>query len=231
MINSRGAVSIIIPVLNETGIINEEIRHLLEMRSSLMREIIVVDGDSHGNTIKTITNKDVTTAISEQGRARQMNLGAARASGEVLLFLHVDTLLPGDAFARVIAALADDRSVAGAFELGVASEKRVFRITEKYVALRTRVTRVPFGDQAIFIRKDYFERIGGYKEVPLMEDVELMKRIKKRGDGIVIIPERVMTSARRWGKNGILFCTLRNWALQLSYALGVPPERLARWYK
>jgi rSAM/selenodomain-associated transferase 2 len=160
-----------------------------------------------------------------------MNCGAVLASGEVLLFLHADTLLPDDSLARVKAAMADDRYVAGAFDLGIHTERRIFRVTEKYVALRTRLTRVPFGDQAIFVRKDYFNSIGGYKDIPLMEDVELMRRIRKRGDKICIIPEKVMTSARRWEREGILYCTLRNWALQLSYALGVPPERLVKYYK
>jgi rSAM/selenodomain-associated transferase 2 len=173
----------------------------------------------------------VKTALSEKSRARQMNCGAALASGEILLFLHADTLLPRDGLARTKAAMADGRYAAGAFDLGIRTERRIFRITEKYVALRTRLTRVPFGDQAIFVRKNYFDSIGGYKDIPLMEDVELMRRIRKRGDKIFIIPEQVMTSARRWEKEGVLYCTLRNWALQLSYALGVSPERLARWYK
>ncbi len=100
-----------------------------------------------------------------------------------------------------------------------------------YVFLRTRLTRVPFGDQAIFIRKEYFERIHGYHDIPIMEDVELMRRIKKRGGRIVIIPKKVMTSPRRYEQEGILYCTLRNWMVQLLYALGASPERLVKWYQ
>jgi len=229
--NSTPAISIILPVLNEAGRINEVITHLRGLRFDAAREIVVVDGDPRGGTIAAIRDSGVITSIAEKGRARQMDRGAALASGNVLLFLHADTFLPADALVRVKATMDDDRYVAGAFDLGIHTERRIFRITEQYVAFRTRLTRVPFGDQAIFIRKNYFNGIGGYKDIPLMEDVELMRRIRKRGDKIFIIPEQAMTSARRWEKEGILYCTLRNWALRLSYALGVPPERLAKWYK
>lgn len=231
MTNSTSAISTILPVLKESERINEVIAHLRELRSEAGMEIIVVDGDPQGGTIKTIRDREVITAISEKGRACQMNYGTTLATGAILLFLHVDTLLPVDALIRIKAAMNDSRYVAGAFDLGIDTEQRIFRITEKYVALRTRLTRVPFGDQAIFIRKNYFDKIGGYKNIPLMEDVEIMRRIRKQGDKIFIIPEKVMTSARRWEKEGILYCAFRNWALQLSYALGVPPERLVKWYK
>ena len=229
--NNASVISIILPVLNEVARINQAISRLRGLRPGPAIEIIVVDGDPRGGTVKAIRDRQVKTTISEEGRARQMNRGASLASGNILLFLHVDTFLPADALVRVKKAMADGRQVAGAFDLGIRTERRIFRITEKYAALRTRLTRVPFGDQAIFIRKDYFNSIGGYKDIPLMEDVELMRRIRKAGDAIFIIPEQVMTSARRWEKEGILYCTLRNWALQLSYVLGVPPERLAKWYK
>jgi rSAM/selenodomain-associated transferase 2 len=230
-LNSTPAISIIVPVLNEAERINELISHLRGLRFDAARELIVVDGDPRGGTITAIRDSGVITSIADKGRARQMNHGASFASGDVLLFLHADTFLPDDALVRVKAALDDDHYIAGAFDLGIRTQRRIFRITEQYVALRTRVTRVPFGDQAIFIRKDYFNSIGGYKDTPLMEDVELMRRIRKRGDKIFIVPERAVTSARRWEQEGILYVTLRNWALQVSYALGVPAERIAKWYK
>jgi rSAM/selenodomain-associated transferase 2 len=229
--NNASVISIILPVLNEIARINQAIARLRGLRPGAAIEIIVVDGDPRGGTVKAIRDRQVKIAISEEGRARQMNRGASLSSGNVLLFLHADTFLPADALVRIKEAMADGRQVAGAFDLGIRTKRRIFRITEKYAALRTRLTRIPFGDQAIFIRKDYFNSIGGYKDIPLMEDVELMSRIKKAGDAIFIIHEQVMTSARRWEKEGILYCTLRNWALQLSYVLGVPPERLAKWYK
>lgn len=224
-------ISVIIPVLNEARNINVVIAHLRSQAAVDAVEIVVVDGSTAGSTIKAISHPGIITAIAEKGRACQMNCGATRATGDILLFLHADTLLPPNAFARIRTCMEDVRHAGGAFDLGIDSEQRVFRITERYVAFRSRLTRIPFGDQAIFIRRDYFERIGGYRDIPIMEDVDLMRRIRQRGDAICIIPETVMTSARRWEKDGIIFGTLRNWMLQALYCLGVSPERLARFYR
>ncbi len=224
-------LSIIIPVLHEAGNINDHLDHLHSLDPSGYTEIIVVDGDAEGGTIKMVRDEKVVTAISDPGRAIQMNRGAARASGDILLFLHADTLLPPDAFEKIRRYMSDSRFVAGAFDLGIGTGRRLLRITEHYVALRTRLTNIPFGDQAVFIRKEYFEKIGGFKPIPIMEDVEIMARIRKRGDRICIIPEKVTTSARRWEKEGVLFSTFRNWTLQILYLVGVPPERLAKFYR
>jgi rSAM/selenodomain-associated transferase 2 len=228
---SRQVISVILPVLNETDGINEVINHIRSIDHGEEVEIIIVDGDPWGGTIRAVRDAGAITVISPRGRGRQMNCGAARASGDILLFLHADTLLPRHAFTRIAEVLSDHRFVAGSFDLGLITSRRVFRITEKYVFLRTRLTRLPFGDQAIFIRRDYFKKIGRYQEIPLMEDVELMSRIKKQRGRICVIPEKVMTSVRRWEEEGILYCTFRNWSLQLLYAAGVPPERLVRWYR
>ncbi len=224
-------ISVILPVLNETVRINGMISHVRSLGAEEWIEIIVVDGDPQGTTICAISDGAVRKIISEKGRSRQMNCGAALAAGNILLFLHADTNLPPNAFALILAAMNDSRFVAGGFDLGIATDRRIFRITEKYVFLRTRLTRAPFGDQAIFIRKDYFNRMGGYREIPIMEDVELMKRIRKRGDRICIIPVKVQTSPRRYEQEGIVYGTLRNWMLQILYALGVPADRLVRWYR
>ena len=225
------AVSLIIPVLNEAENISEIIQHIRELDADSAVEIIVVDGDPEGSTINTIKDEGVRTVLSEKGRARQMNRGAALATSDILLFLHADTFLPSNAFALIQAAMNDKSFVGGAFDLGFNTRRRIFKITEIYVFLRTRLTKMPFGDQAIFIRHHHFEQLGGYRDIPIMEDVELMKCIKKRGDRIQIIPEKVRTSARRYEQEGIVHTTIRNWMLQLQYALGVSPERLVRWYK
>jgi rSAM/selenodomain-associated transferase 2 len=231
MVNTRALISIILPVLHEAGNINTVITHLRDLQQNSPLEIIVVDGDPAGSTLQAIRDDGIVRVLSEPGRARQMNRGASRAQGEALLFLHADTLLPRQALTRIAVALADTRFVAGAFDLGFDTKRIIFRLTEKYVALRTRLTMIPFGDQAIFVRRAYFEKIGGYAEIPLMEDVELMSRIRKRGDRICIIPEKVLTSLRRYEREGILYCTFRNWALQLCYRAGVSPEKLVKWYR
>ncbi len=224
-------ISIILPVLHEADGINKIVTHIRTIDEDGAAEIIVVDGDPMGSTINAIQDPGIITAIAEKGRARQMNHGATLAAGEILLFLHADTFVPAHSLERVATVLRNPRFVAGAFDLGIYSERRIFKITEMYVFLRTRVTRVPFGDQAIFVRKEYFQKISGYRDIPLMEDIELMARIKRRGDRIVIIPEKVMTSARRWEREGLLFSTFRNWALQILYIFGVSPEHLLKWYK
>jgi rSAM/selenodomain-associated transferase 2 len=231
MMDRLPMISLIIPVLNEAENINEIIQHIRALASEGFTEIIVVDGDPRGSTINSIKDGDVRTAISLKGRAHQMNRGAAMATGAILLFLHADTYLPSNAFTLIQAAMNDKDVVGGAFDLGFTDQRSIFRITEMYVFLRTRLTKIPFGDQSIFIRHNYFNMIGGYSDLPLMEDVDLMKRIRKRGDRLYIISEKVHTSARRYEREGIACATIRNWMLQLLYALGVSPERLIRWYR
>jgi rSAM/selenodomain-associated transferase 2 len=230
-IKFKYSFSVIIPVLHEAGVINTLIEHLYAQRCSEDCEIIVVDGDPARETINTIIHKDVNVLVSEPGRGRQMNAGAAAARGDILIFLHADTCLPVDALNLIRQALENRQYVAGAFDLGIRSQKLIFKIIARAASLRSRFTRMPYGDQVIFIRKDYFKSIGGFRNIPLMEDVELIKRIKKRGDKIRILPDRVLTSPRRWESEGIISCTLRNWMLIILYLIGVSPEKLAHLYR
>ncbi len=224
-------ISVIIPVLHEAGRINNVIAHLRGLPSPVPVEIIIVDGAAEEDTISAVSYSDVITASARAGRARQMNAGAKKAAHEVLLFLHADTQLPHQAFPLIIETMKGGRWAAGAFDLGIDTQRRIFRVTEAYVALRTRITRIPFGDQGIFIRRSFFERLGGYRDIPLMEDMDLMGRVKKTGGRVRIIPEKVRTSARRWEREGVLYSTVRNMMLQLLYAFGVPPERLKKYYR
>ncbi|HET7319327.1 MAG TPA: glycosyltransferase family 2 protein, partial [Nitrospirota bacterium] len=166
MDNTAPAISIVIPVLNEAAGINETIANLRRSAASGESEIIVVDGDPSGSTVYAVEDDSVRRIISARGRATQMNRGAEAASGDILLFLHADTRLPGNALPLIRESMADERFVAGAFDLGFDTKRSIFRVTESYVFLRTRLTRVPFGDQAIFFRRDYFHDLGGYREVP-----------------------------------------------------------------
>ncbi len=223
--------SVIIPVLNEEGVINDAIARIRDIDGSSGAEIIVVDGGNDCRTIGAIISEGVAKVPSPCGRGRQMNEGARHATGGILLFLHADTELPLNALPLIENAMRDGRYEAGAFDLTIKSPRPVFRMIEFSASLRSRITRIPFGDQAIFIRRDYFEKIGGYQDIPVMEDVEIMKRIRKKGDRIIILRSRVATSSRRWEKEGIVRCTLRNWLLQVLYPLGVPARTLARLYK
>jgi rSAM/selenodomain-associated transferase 2 len=223
-------ISVIIPVLHEEENINPLLGMIRERDGSHDIEIIVSDGDEGGSTISRITDEGVIRIISEKGRAVQMNRGAEAASGDVLLFLHADTVLPRAAFDAISAAVKNEGAMAGAFGLSFDSRSPILRFIAFMAGTRSRITRVPFGDQAIFITKDCFRLLGGYREIPIMEDVEIMKRIRKSGWKIHLSGKRVISSARKWREEGIFFTTLRNWVLQLLYFLGVKPERLVRYY-
>ena len=225
------SVSVIIPVLGETQQLDSLIDHLLQTADGQPVEMIVVDGSPDGASIKAVSREGVTLLAAPTGRARQMNAGAAAARGAHLLFLHADTLLPPGAFRRIEETLSEGNCVAGAFDLRYNSERLSMRLIARVACLRSRLTRIPYGDQAQFFRRDCFEKLCGFADIPLMEDVEIMRRIKNRGDRISILPEAVVTSARRHEKEGVLYCTLRNWTIITLYFLGMSPERLVRFYK
>ena len=222
--------SIIIPVLNEGDRINALIEHTHHQGFELPYEVIVVDGDLQGGTVKAIGSEEVVTIITEKGRGRQMNAGAAVARGDILIFLHADTMLPDGALKKISRVLDRQDCVGGAFDLKIDSDSLFLRYISVRASLRSRWNRIPYGDQAIFLRKKYFDRIGGFKDIPLMEDVELMRRIKKDGRKINILPDKVTTSARRWQRDGALYTTVRNRVLVALFRLGVSPGRLAKYY-
>jgi rSAM/selenodomain-associated transferase 2 len=222
--------SIIIPVLNEEEQINSLIEHLRPGNSEDQYEIIVVDGDPQGSSVKAIRDKAVISIVSKKGRGRQLNAGAAAAGGEILIFLHADTRLPPAALTKIDQVLEHDEYVGGAFDLGIDSNRLLLKYIAARARFRSRLNRIPYGDQAIFIRKSYFEKIGRFKEIPLMEDVDLMRRIKKDKRKIRILKDRVSTSPRRWEEKGILRTTITNQVLLALYYLGVSPEKLAQYY-
>jgi rSAM/selenodomain-associated transferase 2 len=228
--SNRYDFSIIIPVLNEVGQINLLIEHLRKQNLESSYEIIVVDGDPQGSTVGTIQDKDVTTITTGKGRGRQMNAGATASRGEILVFLHADTTLPENALKKINRAMQDRDYVGGAFDLKIDSDRLFLKYISTRASLRSRWNRIPYGDQAIFVRKKYFDQLGGYKEIPLMEDVDLMRRIKKDGQKIFILPDKVTTSARRWESDGVLYTTMRNQILVRLFYLGISPHRLAKYY-
>lgn len=223
--------SVVIPVFHEEYVINSVISDVKSRARGEAFEIIVVDGDGLGGTVGCIEDDGVITVISEAGRGKQMNAGAAVASGEVLLFLHADTRLGAGAFSSMWESIGDGEFVGGAFELGFDSSRFVYRTIAYWGNLRNRLMKTPFGDQGIFIRKDYFEKIGGYRDIALMEDVDLMRRIKRAGGKIRILPERISTSVRRFEKIGPLRGMLRNGAILTMYYIGVGPDKLAKFYR
>lgn len=224
-------LSIIVPVLNEQGQINSLIEHINGQDYDGDFEIIIVDGDPQCGTIKAIRDNSVICITSSKGRARQMNAGAAIARGAVLIFLHADTKLPEGALQKISQVLGNPKYIGGAFDLGIDSDRLILKYIAVRASFRSRLNRIPYGDQAIFIRKNYFDKIGGFRDIPLMEDVDLMRRIKKDGKKIHILRDKVITSARRWENEGAVYTTLRNQIIVFLYYLGVSPHKLAKLYK
>lgn len=222
--------SIIIPVLNEKDRINDIIENINKLTNMNESEIIIVDGDKTRSTINTIIDKNVVAVVSEKGRGKQMNAGANIAKGQILLFLHADTALPENAFKDIEEILKNGDYDAGAFNLSFNSKKLIYSVFSFLASIRSRLTRIPYGDQAIFIKKNIFEKIGGYKEIPLMEDVELMEELKRTKSKIHILKSKVKTSTRRWERNGIFNTTLKNIMISIFYILGVSPDKLVKIY-
>ena len=210
--------------------INEVLDSIKSSSADIQYEAIVVDGDSSGDTIAHISDPNVITLTAPRGRARQMNAGADRACGDILLFLHADTLLPQKAFPKIITALSNSSFIGGAFDLKIQNRRWIFRAIAWAASWKHRLTRVPYGDQAIFMLRRYFENIGGYAGIPLMEDVELMRRVKRQGGRIIILPEAVTTSSRKWETDGVFYTITRNWIIQILYLFGMPAERLVKYY-
>jgi len=222
--------SIIIPVLNESAIINTCLSSLARLEAKGPVELIVVDGSPTQDTLRAITDTTVKKYASPQGRGRQMNEGAAHATGDILVFVHADTLLPINALSLIQTALEHTQYVGGAFSHQFQVQTPYFKMLSALATLRSQITQAPYGDQVHFLRKTSFDAIGGYKDIPLMEDVELMRRIKKKKWKIVILPDHIITSARRWEQEGYVYTSIRDTAIIFLHWCGVPAEKFVRFY-
>lgn len=225
---SASKISIIIPVYKE----QERISRCIQNARSACGpdvEIIVVDGSPDGSTVNGIYDDTVVTLKSLPGRGTQMNTGARAATGEILLFLHADTILPAKSFEIISEALNAPAVTAGAFKLSFDSPSRSLKLIAFVADLRSRVERVPYGDQAVFIRNKTFFELGCFPQIPLMEDVEFFHKIKKQRREIVILQKAVKTSPRRYGRTPFRR-SFRNSLIRLLHLSGVSPKTLARIY-
>ncbi|NDV25092.1 TIGR04283 family arsenosugar biosynthesis glycosyltransferase [Desulfovibrio sp. JC010] len=223
-------ISVIIPVYDEAETIRSCIANVQECCGE-NSEIIIVDGSADESTLSAVDDDGVMLLASPPGRAVQMNCGAQKAAGDILLFLHADTTLPPAAGSLVRKALSAPCATAGAFKLSFDAPSRTIKVIAFLADLRCRVERVPYGDQAIFISKSKFHELGGFPEIQLMEDVEFFQNIKRRRLEIIILKESISTSARRYLATGPLRCGLRNTFLRLLHLCGVKHATLKNMYR
>ncbi len=219
-------VSVIIPALNEAGQITDAI---VSAKQGVPHEIIVADGASADATGALAREAGATVLHSQSGRARQMNAGAARATGNVLLFLHADTRLPQGYAVAVTRTLHQPRVAAGAFRFRIGAEFPGRRLVERATNLRSRWLGMPYGDQALFLRRSLFEEMGGFSDLPIMEDYEFVRRLRRHGR-VAIADAEAVTSGRRWLRLGAFRTTLINSIALGGYHLGVSPANLAKLY-
>ncbi|MBL8825522.1 MAG: TIGR04283 family arsenosugar biosynthesis glycosyltransferase [Planctomycetaceae bacterium] len=225
--SGRTLITVVIPALNEADNLPATLTPLVTLADV---EVIVADGGSIDDTCGVAQRYGARVACSAPGRGRQMNAGAAQASGEMLVFLHADTRLPDDFDKHVREILLQPGIAAGAFRLKIDGSSRAMRCVEWGANMRSRWLDLPFGDQAYFVSQEVFRQVGGFHEMPILEDVEFIRRLRYYGR-IVIASATVVTSARRWQRLGVVKTTWRNVMILSAYFAGVSPFRLARWYQ
>lgn len=226
-------LSVIVPMLNESAVLPDLLGHLLPMQRAGC-EVLLVDGGSTDGSAHMARVAGFSVIDSAAGRARQMNAGARQARGEVLLFLHADTRLPDGAERLVSRALSASvghiAPVWGRFDVRISGQSPWLKVVARMMNLRSRLSGIATGDQAIFVRRTVFQACGGFPEQPLMEDIEICKRLKRRSPP-ACLQDPVITSGRRWENRGVWRTILLMWRLRLAYWLGASADSIARAYR
>jgi len=218
-------ISVVVPVFNEA----EALPRRIDALQRLAAQVIIVDGGSTDATTSLLAASGLSWTTAPRGRASQMNAGAAASTGDILMFVHVDTELPRDALPRVRCALRSG-AVGGAFDVRLDARGLVLSLVGRMISLRSRCTGVATGDQALFVTRAAFERMGGFADMPLFEDIDFSRRLRRLGR-VARVPRAVTTSARRWRRGGTIRTILQMWTLRVFYYAGIDPTVLARHYR
>jgi rSAM/selenodomain-associated transferase 2 len=220
-------VSIIVPTLNEAQGLNET---LTQIQQLFPYELVVSDGGSHDGTLEIAEEFTENVVKGSTGRALQMNAGARVANGDIFLFLHADSRIEPASYEKMLHSLGSSEKIGGAFSLYIDSDKWSLRLITRLANLRSKYFGIAYGDQAFFVKNSTFQQMNGFAELPICEDIDFFKRLRKFGP-VILLKEKAFTSSRRWLKEGVWFTTLRNILIATLFKLGFPPRILTKWYQ
>lgn len=219
-------VSIIIPTLNEELVLENT---LAQIQPLSPHELLVSDGGSSDDTCRIAERLGHRALVSSPGRALQMNAGANEATGDILLFLHADNRIEPESYQKILECMENPKWIGGAFTLCIESGKWSLKLITLLANIRSKYFGLAYGDQGFFVRKKIFHEMNGFSPIPICEDLDFYRRLKKKGS-VILLKEKAHTSPRRWIKEGILFTTARNIVIAVLFGLGFPPRILSKWY-
>ncbi len=220
-------ISIIVPTFNEAKCLGETLAHIQQLSPY---EVIVSDGGSDDGTLEIAAKFTENVVNGPAGRALQMNAGAQTATGDIFLFLHADSRIEPASYEKMSHSMKNSEEIGGAFSLCIDSNKWSLRLISRLANMRSKCLGMAYGDQAFFVKNPIFQKMNGFTEFPICEDLDFFKRLRKLGS-VTLLNETVLTSPRRWNKEGIWFTTLRNILIATLFELGFPPRILAKWYQ
>ena len=218
-------VSIIVPTLNEELALEKTLSQIQQLSP---HEVIVSDGGSKDDTCKIATRLSQHVITSPSGRSLQMNAGADKATGDLLLFLHADNRLEPESYQKMLEYMENPKWIGGAFTLCIDSGKWSLKLITLLANIRSKYFGLAYGDQGFFVRKEIFKDLQGFSPIPICEDLDFYRRLKKKGS-VILLKEKAHTSPRRWIKEGIIFTTARNVLIAILFRLGFPPHILTKW--